>query len=124
MQAGRLKGSSYAPPPRSVLICGAHDYACSTYVISYHPATHAHRDLQGEGVTDYERKTISIVWNPDRFKNVEALEREVFHADLWERGIRDTDKRDVHDWLDVSDRIIASLFHDNPEFVNYVTTGY
>ncbi|HKW32325.1 MAG TPA: hypothetical protein VJN92_04945 [Candidatus Acidoferrum sp.] len=75
-------------------------------------------------MTDYGRKTISIAWSTDRFKNVETLEREVLHAALWERGIRDTDKRDVHDWLDVSDRIIASLFHDNPEFVNYVTAGY
>ena len=80
--------------------------------------------MQGECVIDYERKTIAIVWGNDRFKNVEAVEREVFQAALWERGIRDTDKRDVHDWLHVSDSIIASLFHDNPEFVNYITGGY
>ncbi|HKW62199.1 MAG TPA: hypothetical protein VJN89_06610 [Candidatus Acidoferrum sp.] len=73
---------------------------------------------------DYERKTISIIWSADRFKNVETLEREVFRAALWERGIRDTDNWNVRDWLDVSDRIIASLFHDNPEFANYITTGY
>ena len=124
MQPRRLRGSSYAPPPRSVMICGAHDYACDTYIISYCPAVHASRDLQGEGAIDYERKTISIVWSTDRFKNVETVEREVFYAALWERGIRDTDKWGVSDWLDLSDSIIASLFHDNPEFVNYITAGY
>ena len=141
LEPRQLRGSSFAAPPRSIQICwahdyacgglqdaaktpGAHDYACNTYVISYQPASHARRDSQGEGVIDYERKTISIVWTADRFKNVETLEREVFHAALWERGIRDTDKWEVHDWLYVSDRIIASLFHDNPEFVNYVTSGY
>jgi len=81
-------------------------------------------EFAGRGAIDYERKTISIVWSNDQFKNVETLEREVFLAALWERGIRDTGKRDVHDWLDLSDRIIASLFHDNPDFANYVSTGY
>lgn len=106
------------------MICGAHDYACNTYVIRYHPAVHVDRDLQCEGVIDYQRKTIVIVWSTDRFKNVETVERAVFQAALWERGIRDTDKWDVHDWLHLSDSIIASLFHDNPEFVNYITAGY
>ena len=124
VQPRRLRCSSCAPPPRSIMICGANDYACSTYVISYHPAMHADRDLQGEGVIDYERKTIRIVWSTDRFKNVEAVEREVFHAALRERGIHDTDKWDVHDWLHFSDRVIALLLHDNPELVNYITSGY
>lgn len=124
MQPQRLRGSSYAPPPKSILICGAHDYACDTYVLSYRPATHARRDSRGERDIDCERKTIEIVWSNDRFKNVEAVERAVLQAALWEQGIRDTDKRDVHDWLRLSDSIIASLFHDNPEFVNFVTAGY
>jgi len=124
MQPRQLRGSSFAAPPRTILICGAQDYACNAYVVTYHPAAHAYRNSQGGGAIDYERKTISIVWSNDQFKNVETLEREVFLAALWERGIRDTGKRDVHDWLDLSDRIIASLFHDNPDFANYVSTGY
>ena len=119
-----LRGSSFAPPPRTILICGAQDYACNAYVVTYHPATHANRGSQSEGAIDYQRKTISIVWSNDQFKNVETLEREVFLAALWERGIRDTDKWDVHDWVDISDRIIASLFHDNPDFANYIAAGY
>ena len=124
MQARPSSSASYAPPPRSILICGAQDYACVTYVISYQPATHAHRGLQGKGVIDYERKTISIVWSTDRFKNVEALEREVFHAALWERGVRDTDKREVDDWIHFSEGTFALLFRENPEFVRYLTAGY
>jgi len=124
MQPRHTRGSSFAPPPASVLICGARDYACITYVVIYHPATHAYRHSQGKGAIDYERKTISIVWSNDRFENVETLEREVFHAALWERGIRDTDTWDVHDWLYFSDGIITSLFHDNPEFASYITAGY
>lgn len=124
MQARQSRSYSYAPPPRSIVICGAQDYACVTYVISYHPATHAFRDFQGEGVIDYERKTISIVWREDRLKNVEALEHEVFLAALWERGIRDTDKWAIHDWIYFSEGTFALLFHDNPEFANYLTAGY
>ena len=65
-----------------------------------------------------------MVWSKDRFKNVEALEREVFQAALWERGIRDTDKLEIHDWISFSDEIFPWLFHDNPEFVSYLTSGY
>ena len=124
MQTRQSRSHSYAPPPRSIVICGAQDYACVTYVISYHPATHAFTDSLGEGVIDYERKTISIVWRNDPFKNVEALEREVFQAALWERGIRDNDKLAVHEWIYFSEGTFALLFHDNPEFANYVTAGY
>ena len=118
------RSASYVSPPRSIVICGAQDYACVTYLITYQPATHAHRGSQGKGVIDYERKTISIVWSTDRFKNVEALEREVFHAALWERGIRDTDKREVDDWIYFSEGTFALLFRENPEFVRYLTAGY
>ena len=120
----RSKGFSYAPPPRSIVICGAHDYGCVTYVISCRPATHAFRDFQGEGVIDYERKTISILWRTNRLKNVEALEHEVFQAALWERGFRDTDKWTIRDWIYFSEGTFALLFHDNPEFANYLTAGY
>ena len=95
-----------------------------TYVITYHPPTHARRAAQREGVIDYERKTISIVWSEDRFKDVKALERAVFHAALWERGIRDTDQREIDDWVYFSEGIFASLFHDNPEFVRYLAAGH
>jgi len=124
MQPLQSRSSSYAPPPRSIVICGAQDYACVTYLISYRPARHAYGDSQREGVIDYERKTISIVWSEDRFKNVEAIEREVFQAALWERGIRDTDKREIDDWVYLSEGTFASLFHDNPGFVRYLTAGY
>jgi hypothetical protein len=124
MQTRQSRSSSYAPPPRSIVICGAQDYACVTYVISYHPATHAFRDYQGEGVIDFERKAISIVWRNDRFKNVETLEHHVFQAALWERGIRDNDKLAVHDWIYFSEGTFALLFHDNPEFAKYLTAGY
>lgn len=124
MQPRRSRGDSYAPPPRSIVICGAQDYDCITYIVSYHSATHAYEDLQGEGVIDHERKTISIVWSNDRFKNVETIEREVFRAALWERGIRDTNKREVNDWIYLSQEIFASLFYDNPEFVRYLAAGY
>ena len=124
MQPQQSRSSSYAPPPRSIVICGAQDYACVTYVISYHRARHASGDSHGKGVIDFERKTISIVWSEDRFKDVKALERAVFHAALWERGIRDTDQREIDDWVYFSDGVFASLFHDNPEFVRYLTAGY
>ena len=124
MQPRPSSSASFAPPPRSILICGAQDYACVTYVISYQPATRGHRGLQGKGVIDYERKTISIVWSTDGFNNVKALEREVFHAALWERGIRDTDKREVDDWIYFSEGTFALLFRENPEFVRYLTAGY
>lgn len=124
MQARKSGSYSYAPPPRSVVICGAQDYACITYVISYHSATHAFPDSPGEGVIDYQRKTISIVWRNDRFRNVQALEHEVFQAALWERGIRDNDKLPVHDWINFSEGAFALLFHDNPEFARFLTAGY
>ena len=124
IQPRQARSASYALPPRSIVICGVQDYACVTYLISYQPATHAYRHSQGKGVIDYERKTISIVWSNDRFKNVEALEREVFHAALWERGIRDTDKWEVDDWIYFSEGLFAVLFRDNPEFVRYLTAGY
>jgi hypothetical protein len=106
------------------VICGIEDHPCVTYVVTYHPPTHEYGDSKGEGVTDYERKTISIASSNDRFKNVEALEHEVFHAALWERGFRGNDKWEIHDWIYFSEGAFPLLFHDNPEFVKYLTTGY
>lgn len=120
----RSTSASYAPPPRSIVICGIQDHPCVTYAVSYHSATNTYGDSEGEGVTDYERKTISIARSSDRFKNVEALEHEVFHAALWERGFRDTDKWEIHDWIYFSEGAFPLLFHDNPEFVEYLTAGY
>lgn len=115
---------TYAPPPRSILICGIKDRPCVTYSVLYHEATKAFGDSQGDGVTDYQKKTISLAWSNDRFENVRALEHEVFHAILWERGFRDTDKWDIHAWIYFSESSFPLLFHDNPEFVNYITAGY
>lgn len=124
LQTRQSVSRSYAPPPRSISICGIKDRPCATYVVSYHEATQAYGDSPGEGMTDYERKTISIARSEDRFKNVEALEHEVFHAALWERGFQDTEKWDVHDWIYFSEGAFPLLFHDNPEFVTYLTAGY
>jgi hypothetical protein len=110
--------------PRSIVICGIQDHPCVIYTASFHQATGGFGDSQGEGVTDYERKTISIALSSDRFKNVKALEHEVFHAALWERGFRDTEKWDVHAWIYFSEGAFPLLFHDNPDFVKYITTGY
>lgn len=124
--SGRSASSpaTYALPPRSILICGIQDRPCVTYTVSYHEHTAAWGDSQGEGITDYERKTISLARSNDRFENVRALEHEVFHAALWERGFRDTDTWDVHAWIYFSEGAFPLLFHDNPEFVKYVTAGY
>ena len=115
---------TYASPPSSILICGIQDHPCVTYTVSYHEPTKAWGNSPGEGVTDYERKTISLARSNDRFQNVKALEHEVFHAALWERGFRDGDKWDVHAWIYFSDGAFPLLFHDNPEFVKYIAAGY
>lgn len=115
---------TYAQPPHSIVICGIKDRPCVTYSVLYHEATKAFGDSQGEGVTDYQKKTISLAWSNDRFENVRALEHEVFHAVLWERGFRDTAKWDIHAWIYFSESSFPLLFHDNPEFVNYITGGY
>jgi hypothetical protein len=115
---------TYAPPPRSILICGIQDRPCVTYSVLYHEPAKTFGDSHGEGVTDYQGKTISLAWSNDRFENVRALEHEVFHAALWERGFRDTDTWDIHAWIYFSESSFPLLFHDNPEFVNYITAGY
>jgi len=113
---------TYAPPPTSILICGLTDRPCATYVISFHEPTSAYGDSQGEGVTDYERKTISIARSHDRFRNIQALQHEVFHAVLWERNFHDdSEKWDLHVWIYLSEGVFPLFLHDNPDFVKYVT---
>lgn len=116
---------TYASPPTTILICGLKDRPCVTYAISFHEPTARYGELQGEGVTDYSRKTISIAQSSDRFKNVEALQHEAFHAILWERGFDDdSEKWDIHAWIYFSEGAFPVFFHDNPEFVKYVMEGY
>ncbi len=115
---------SYAPPPSSVVICGIQDHPCATYTVSFHEPAIGYGDSQGEGVTDYTAKTISVARSNDRFTNVRALQHEVYHAVLWERGFRDADTWDIHAWIYFSEGAFPILFHDNPELVKYLTAGY
>lgn len=111
-------------PPSSILICGITDHPCVTYTVSYHKATGAHGDRGGEGVTDYEKKTISIASSHDPFENVEALEHEVYHAVLHERTISDQETWDIHTWIYLSEGPFTMVLHDNPGFVHYILGGY
>jgi hypothetical protein len=116
---------THVPPPASILICGLQDHPCVTYTISYHEPTTAYGESQGEGVTDYQRKTIRIARSGDHFRNIEALQHEVFHAVLWERGFRDdSDRWDLHAWVYFSEGAFAILFHDNPDLVKYMMEEY
>lgn len=111
-------------PPNSILICGISDHPCVTYTVSYHKATDGWGDRGGEGVTDYEKKTISIASSHDRFENVEALEHEVYHAVLHEHTISDKETWDIHTWMYLSEGPFTMVLHDNPEFVHYLLSGY
>lgn len=111
-------------PPNSILICGIADHPCVTYTVSYHEATGAPGDKGGEGVTDYEEKTITIASSHDRFENVEALEHEVYHAVLHEHAISDEETWDIHTWMYLSEGPFTMVLHDNPEFVHYILGGY
>jgi hypothetical protein len=96
-----------------------------TYTVTFHEPTSAFGDSQGEGVTDYDRKLISIARSDDRFKNVQALQHEILHAALWERGfLDDSEKLDLHAWIFFSEGALPLIFHDNPKFVKYVMEGY
>lgn len=72
----------YSPPPKSIVICGIKDHPCLTYAVSYHEPTNKYGDGSGEGFIDYQTKTIAIASSKNRFKNVQALEHEVYHAAL------------------------------------------
>ena len=110
-----------ALPPAFIRICGLKDRPCVTYTVSFHEPTAAYGDSQGEGVTDYEQKTISIARSQDRFRNVQALQHEVFHAALWERDFHDdSEKWDLHTWIYFTEGVFPLLLHDNTDFVKYV----
>jgi hypothetical protein len=105
----------------SIRFCGLKDRPCVTYMISFHEPTIAYGDSPGEGVTDYEQKTISIARSKDRFRNIQALQHEVFHAALWERDFRDDSEQwDLHAWIYFTEGVFPLLLHDNPEFVKYI----
>jgi hypothetical protein len=115
------EAKTQALPPSSIRICGLKDRPCITYAISFHEPTTAYGDSQGEGVTDYERKTISVARSQDRFRNVQALQHEVFHAALWERDFHDDGEQwDLHAWIYFTEAVFPLLLHDNPDFVKYV----
>ena len=110
-----------ALPPGSILICGLKDRPCVRYLISFHDPTATYGDSQGEGVTDYEQKTISIARSRDRYRNIQALQHEVLHAALWERDFHDdSEKWDLHAWIYFTEGVFPLLLHDNPDFVKYV----
>jgi hypothetical protein len=76
-------------------------------------------------VTDYERKTISIARSHDRFRNIQALQHEVFHAVLWERGFQnDSEKWHLHAWIYFSEGVFPLLLHDSPNSVKYMMDEY
>jgi hypothetical protein len=114
----------YARPPRSIVICGIKDHPCVSYAVSYHPPSEKYGDGPGEGFTDYQAKTISIASSKDRFKDVQALEHEVYHAALSERGFEDTEQWDLHAWIYFSEGPFSMVLHDNPDFVRYLLNGY
>jgi hypothetical protein len=114
----------YAQPPKSIVICGIKDHPCVTYTVSFHQPTLQYGDRPGEGFTDYEAKTIAIASSKDRFRNVQALEHEVYHAALWERGFQDTETWDLHAWIYFSEGPFSLVLHDNPDFVHYIVAAY
>ena len=120
----RPKPVPYAQPPKSIVICGIKDHPCVTYTVSFHPPTLNYGDGPGEGFTDYEAKTIAIASSTDRFRNVQALEHEVYHAALWERGFKDTETWDLHAWIYFSEGPFSLVLHDNPDFVHYIVAAY
>lgn len=119
------KPVSVAQPPRSIRICGLADHPCVHYHVSYHDPTGKLGDRAGDGLTDYEAKTISIASSPDSFENVSTLMHEVYHAALWERGFTDDKKRStLHDWIYSSESSTSMVLHDNPELMRYIASGY
>lgn len=120
----RSTREAYSLPPNSIVICGISNHPCVTYTVSYHKPTGTHGDKGGEGVTDYEKKSISIASSHDRFENVEALEHEVYHAVLHEHAISDEETWDIHSWMYLSEGPFTMVLHDNPAFVRYILSGY
>jgi hypothetical protein len=111
-------------PPKSVVICGIENHPCVTYAVSYHHPTERFGDRSGEGFTDYEAKTISIASTKDPVNNVQALQHEVYHAALRERGFKDSDTWDTHTWIYFSEGPFSMVLHDNPDLVRYILNAY
>jgi hypothetical protein len=120
----KVQSARYANPPASILICGIKDHPCVSYAISYHEATGKYGDGPSEGFTNYEAKTITIATGKDRVENVQALEHEVYHAALWERGYKDNETWALHDWIYFSEGPFSMVLHDNPALVQYILNGY
>lgn len=118
------QASPYAFPPTSILICGIKDHPCVSYSVSSHAATEKYGDGPAEGFTDYEAKTITVAAGKDRVANVQALEHEVYHAALWERGYKDNETWALHDWIYFSEGPFSMVLHDNPALVQYILHGY
>ena len=118
------KPVSIAPPPKSILVCGIADHPCVHYVISYHEPSGKFGDQPGDGITDYDAKTISIASSKDSFVNVSTLMHEVYHATLWERGFTDKKALKMHEWIYFSEGPISMVLHDNPDLMRYIANGY
>jgi hypothetical protein len=118
------KPVSAAQPPKSIVICGIEDHPCVHYAISYHAPTGKFGDKAGEGVTDYQAKTISIASSRDSFVNVSTLMHEIYHAALWERGFTEEQSWKLHDWIYFSEGPVSMILHDNPELMRYIANGY
>ena len=118
------KAVSIAQPPKSILVCGLADHPCIRYAVSYHEPTGKLGDQPGDGVTDYDAKTISVASSRDSFVNVSTLVHEVYHATLWERGFTDKKPLKMHEWIYFSEGAISMVLHDNPELTRYIANGY
>ena len=115
---------SRAEPPKSILICGIKDHPCIAYSVSFHPPTSNYAVGPGEGLTDYDAKTITIGYSKDPFQNVQALTHEVYHAALHERGFKDTEKWQLHAWIYFSEGSFSMVLHDNPDLLHYIENAY
>jgi hypothetical protein len=124
IQQAASRAAAYTLPPKSILVCGIRDHPCVTYAVRYHQGTAKYGDGPGEGFTDYQAKTIDIASSNDPVNNVQALEHEVYHAALWERGFQDTEKWDIHAWIYFSEGPFSMVLHDNPDLVRYIVNGY
>ena len=118
------KAVSIAQPPKSIVVCGLADHPCIRYAVSYHEPTGKLGDRPGDGVTDYDAKTISVASSKDSFVNVSTLVHEVYHATLWERGFTDKKPLKMHEWIYFSEGAISMVLHDNPELTRYIANGY
>jgi hypothetical protein len=123
-QRAALGAAAYTQPPKSILVCGIRDHPCVTYAVRYHQGTEKYGDRPGEGFTDYQAKTIDIASSKDPVNNVQALQHEVYHAALRERGFQDTEKWDIHAWIYFSEGPFSMVLHDNPDLVRYIVHGY